>query len=322
VTLDGGLSGELELRGHDVSSALWSARLLRDDPDAVVDVHRAYLAAGARVVTTASYQATFEGFARAGIALDEARLLMQRSVELARRAQEESRLLDGVTRPTWVAASAGPYGAMLADGSEYTGAYTRLFWTGRAGGGLTARDLRAFHRPRLEALAEAGPDVLACETVPCLVEAEALVAELDALGHPGWLSLTTVTTPDGEVRTRRDEPAAEAFAMARDSAAVVAVGVNCIDPRGTEAAVRLAAEVSGKPVVVYPNSGELWDAEARSWHGDALDVAGQAARWVAAGARLVGGCCRIGPDAIGAVARQLDATAGARGSGGAGGATA
>jgi homocysteine S-methyltransferase len=255
-------------------------------------------------VTTASYQATFEGFARVGVNLDEARRLMQLSVELARRAQAES-LPAGAAHPTWVAASAGPYGAMLADGSEYTGAYTRVFWTGRAGGGLTVRDLRSFHRPRLEALAEAGPDVLACETIPCLAEAEALVAELDALDHPGWLSLTTVTTPDGEVRTRRDEPAAEAFAMARESDAVVAVGVNCIDPRGAAAAVRVAAQASGKPVVVYPNSGELWDAEARSWYGEPVDVAGQAASWTAAGARLVGGCCRIGPDAVGAVAKEL-----------------
>jgi homocysteine S-methyltransferase len=294
-----------------VSSALWSARLLRDDPDAVVDVHRAYLAAGARVVTTAGYQATFEGFARAGVDRDEARRLMQLSVGLARRAQEESRPPAGAAHPTWVAASVGPYGALLADGSEYTGAYTGAAWTGRAGGGLTVADLRSFHRPRLAALAEAGPDVLACETIPALAEAEALVAELDALGHPGWLTLTTVTTPGGDVRTRRDEPAAEAFAMARESDAVVAVGVNCIDPGGAAAAVRVAARASGKPVVVYPNSGELWDAEARAWYGEPVDVAGQAASWTAAGARLVGGCCRIGPDAVAAIARQLGSGAGA-----------
>jgi homocysteine S-methyltransferase len=259
------------------------------------------------VVTTASYQATFEGFARAGVGLDQARGLMHRSVELARRAVEEHRAAAPDAPATWVAASAGPYGAMLADGSEYTGAYTGLFWTGRAGGGLTARDLRSFHRPRLAALAEAGPDVLACETVPCLVEVEALAEELGALDFPGWLSLTTVTTPDGEVRTRRDEPAAEAFAMARDVDAVVAVGVNCVDPRGAEAAVRLAAEVGGKPVVVYPNSGELWDAAARTWHGEPVDVAGQVPAWTAAGARLVGGCCQVGPDVVRDVARRLGA---------------
>jgi homocysteine S-methyltransferase len=285
--------------------------VLRDDPDAVADVHRAYLAAGARVVTTASYQATFEGFARAGVNLDEARGLMHRSVELARRAAAEQHAESGADPdPAWVAASAGPYGAMLADGSEYTGAYTRLFWTGRAGGGLTVRDLRAFHRPRLEALAEAGPDVIALETIPCLAEAEAVVEELAALSFPGWLSLTTVTTPDGEVRTRRDEPAAEAFAMAREVDAVVAVGVNCVDPRGAEAAVRVAAEAAGKPVVVYPNSGELWDAESRSWYGEPVDVAGEVPRWTAAGARLVGGCCRVGPDAVREIARRLDPAGG------------
>ena len=305
VTLDGGLAAELEARGHDVSSALWSARVLKDDPDAVVDVHRAYLAAGARVVTTASYQATFEGFARAGVNLDDARRLMQGSVGLARRARDEHRTLGGDGAPAWVAASAGPYGAMLADGSEYTGAYTRVFWTGRAGGGLTVQDLRTFHRPRLAALADAEPDVLACETIPALAEAEALVEELATLAFPSWLSLTTVVTPDGDVRTRRDEPAAEAFAMARDVDAIVAVGVNCVDPRDAEAAVRLAAEVSGKPVVVYPNSGELWDAGTRTWYGEPVDVAGEVQRWTAAGARLVGGCCRVGPETIGAMARRL-----------------
>jgi homocysteine S-methyltransferase len=280
--------------------------VLRDDPEAIVAVHRDFLAAGARVVTTASYQATFEGFARAGVNLDEARGLLQRSVELARRAQEEHRVLGDGRLPTWVAASAGPYGAMLADGSEYTGAYTKLFWTGRAGGGLTVRDLRSFHRPRLATLAAAEPDVLALETVPCLVEAEAVVAELAELQFPAWLSLTTVTTPDGDVRTRRDEPAAEAFALARDVDAIVAVGVNCVDPAGAEAAVRVAAQASGKPVVAYPNSGEEWDARARSWSGTAADFAGLAGRWTAAGARLVGGCCRVGPDAVREVARELD----------------
>lgn len=284
-----------------MSTALWSARLLRDDPDAVTAAHAAFLAAGAEVITTASYQATFAGFAREGIDVGHSRLLLHRSVELARRAQAET----GAADRTWVAASVGPYGAMLADGSEYTGAYVGRFWPGRAGGGLTVAELRAFHRPRLDALAEADPDVLACETVPCLVEAEALVAELAQLQYPAWLSLTTVTAPDGEVRTRRDEPAAEAFALARDVDTIVAVGVNCTDPDGVDAAVAVAAKASGKPVVVYPNSGERWDAEARAWTGrPGLDLAA-VDRWTAAGARLVGGCCRIGPDVIRQIADRL-----------------
>src|SRR4051794_7031826 len=180
VILDGGLSTELESRGHDVSSALWSARLLRDDPGAIVAAHAAFAAAGAQVATTASYQATVEGFAAAGVDAAEARRLIASSVALAREGQGEG----------WVAGSVGPYGAMLADGSEYAGDYVA---------DVGVAELRAFHRPRMELLAEAGADVLACETVPAAAEAEALIAEADALGIPIWLSLTTVVDDDGVV---------------------------------------------------------------------------------------------------------------------------
>jgi homocysteine S-methyltransferase len=288
LVLDGGLATELERRGHDLSGSLWSAQVLRDDPSEVVAAHRAFIEAGARVVETASYQASFEGLAAAGLDADQTRALLRRSVELARDASGDE--------PVWVAASVGPYGAARADGSEYTGAYADE---------LDVTALRLFHRERLRVLADAGADVLALETVPCVAEAQALVEEAELVGVPAWLSLTTVTTPDGRVLTRRGEPAEAAFAVARDSAAVVAVGVNCTDPIRVPAAVRLAARISGKPVVVYPNSGESWDARARAWTGparfDPLDVED----WARAGARLVGGCCRVTPDAIAGLAAAL-----------------
>jgi S-methylmethionine-dependent homocysteine/selenocysteine methylase len=285
VVLDGGLATELEARGHDVGGALWSARLLRDDPDAVVAVHAAFAGAGARVATTASYQATVDGFAAAGVGAAEARRLIARSVDLARRGAPEA----------WVAGSVGPYGAYLADGSEYTGAYAA---------GLSVAELRRFHRPRMELLAEAGADVLACETVPAAAEAEALLAEAEALGVPVWLSLTAVADERGTVRTRRGEPAAEVFAMAAGVDEVVAVGVNCTDPADVLPAVRTAA-AAGMPVVAYPNSGERWDAVARRWAGPAAFDPAAVRSWVDAGARLVGGCCRVGPDRIAALARLL-----------------
>ncbi|WP_233498871.1 homocysteine S-methyltransferase [Blastococcus sp. TF02A-26] len=286
VVLDGGLSTELEARGSDVSTALWSARLLRDDPAAVVAAHAAFAAAGAQVVTTASYQASVEGFGTAfGLDRAGALRLVARSVELAREGAPDA----------WVAGSVGPYGAALADGSEYTGAYVD---------DLTVRDLREFHRPRMEALAGAGADVLACETVPAAREAEALLVEADDLGVPVWLSLTTVRDAAGLARTRRGELAADVLAMAADLDVVLAVGVNCTDPAGVPAGVAAAA-TSGRPVVAYPNSGEGWDATARRWTGtpgvDPAAVPG----WLAAGARLVGGCCRVGPADVRAIAAVL-----------------
>lgn len=291
--LDGGLSTELEHRGYDLSSSLWSARLLLDDPGAVLAVHRAFLQAGAQVLTTASYQASLEGFARAGLAPAQARSLFARSVELAREAFEAT------GRSGWVAGSAGPYGAMLADGSEYTGDY---------GPSVGLPELRAFHRTQFAQLRDAGADVLACETIPSLAETQAVVEELERLEHPGWLSLTTVTGPDGVVRTRVGEAAADAFALAAGADQVIAVGVNCTAPDGVSAAVRVAASVSGKPVVVYPNSGEAWNAAAHTWTGPARSrtfTAGPLQEWLDGGTRLIGGCCRVGPDQIAELAALL-----------------
>ncbi|MFI2371832.1 homocysteine S-methyltransferase [Streptomyces sp. NPDC018833] len=283
LVLDGGLSNQLEAQGCDLSDDLWSARLLADDPRQIEAAHAAYLRAGAQVLITASYQATFEGFARRGVRHDEAARLLGRSVALARSAAEAA------PREVWVAASVGPYGAMLADGSEYRGRY-----------GLTTAELERFHRPRIEALVAAGPDVLALETVPDADEARALLRATEGCGVPVWLSYTVTGG-----RTRAGQDLAEAFALTAGRDGVLAVGVNCCDPDEVAAAVRTAAEVTGKPVVAYPNSGEGWDAVERRWQGASAYDPAAARAWCAGGARLVGGCCRVGPAQIGALARLL-----------------
>ncbi|MFE9053690.1 homocysteine S-methyltransferase [Streptomyces mutabilis] len=285
LVLDGGMSNQLESAGHDLSDDLWSARLLAEEPEAITEAHLAYFEAGADVAITASYQATFEGFARRGVDRGRAAELMALSVESAREAARRAR----VDRRLWVAASAGPYGAMLADGSEYRGRY-----------GLGIAELERFHRPRLEVLAAARPDVLALETVPDTDEAAALLRAVRGLGVPAWLSYTVA----GD-RTRAGQPLEEAFALAADAEEVIAVGVNCCAPGDVTGAVETAARVTGKTVVVYPNSGETWDAEARSWKGSSSFDAGRVRRWRAAGTRLIGGCCRVGPGTIRSVAAAL-----------------
>lgn len=294
VVLDGGLSTELERAGHDISADLWSAALLRDAPDAARDAHRAFFEAGAQVATTASYQASFEGFAAVGVGAEGVAALLHRSVDLARQAA-------GDVPGRWVAASVGPFGAVLAGGQEYTGEYARP----GADGALDVAALRAWHRPRLEVIAAAGADVLAVETLPAAAEAEALIAEVVALDVPAWISLTTVTDDDGTVRTRLGEDARAVFALARDVPQVIAVGVNCTDPERVRPAVEIAAQASGKPVVVYPNSGETWDGAARRWRGSPDFSAAAVGAWVDAGARLVGGCCRVGPAQISAIRAAL-----------------
>lgn len=280
LVLDGGLSNQLAAAGHDLSDRLWSARLLRDDPAAIVAAHRAYFEAGADIATTASYQASYAGFG------DDAPELLRLSVRLARQASFQA----NVDRRLWVAASVGPYGAVLADGSEYRGRY-----------GLSHRELVDFHRPRIEVLASASPDVLALETIPDVDEAEALLTVIADIDIPVWLSFSI----DGSV-TRAGQPLAEAFALVRDVPSVLAVGVNCCDPLDAAAAVPLAAAVSGKPVVVYPNSGEGWDPIARSWDGNPTFDPSLVPTWIRDGALLVGGCCQLGPADITAISTHVN----------------
>jgi homocysteine S-methyltransferase len=281
---DGGLATELEARGHDLSDHLWSARLLHDAPDEIVAAHKAFFHAGAAIATTASYQASFDGFAAGGISFSDAQRLIRDSVSLAAKARDE------VGREgRWVAASVGPYGAALANGEEYVGRY-----------GLSVAELASWHLPRLEILADAGADVLAIETLPDVDEAEALVGLVRQLGVPAWLAYTV----DG-VRTRAGQPLAEAFAVAAGVPEIVAVGVNCCAPGYVLPAIEIARQVSDKPVIVYPNSGEEWDGQRRRWIGEARWSAELPAQSVAAGARIVGGCCRVMPDDIAELAATL-----------------
>jgi len=178
---------------------------------------------------------------------------------------------------------------MLAGGEEYRGRY-----------GLTVAELADWHRPRMEILIDAEPDVLALETVPDIDEAEALVNLVQTLDVPAWLSYTI----SGEY-TRAGQPLAEAFAVAAGIPQIVAVGVNCCDPSDVLHAVTVAHDVTGKPVVVYPNSGEVWDGAGRHWTGNAGFSPALAADWVAAGARIVGGCCRIRPADIAGIAAAV-----------------
>ncbi|SFR87814.1 homocysteine S-methyltransferase [Agromyces sp. CF514] len=282
LVVDGGLGTLLTDRGADVAAPLWSAQTLLEQPDEILGVHRDYFSAGADVAVAASYQVSESGFAAAGRTTAEARRMLVRSVELAAQARDEA-------GGGWVAASIGPYGASLADGSEY-----------RGDDDLTVAELRAWHHDRLRILADAGADLLAIETIPSLREVEALVAELDGAGVRAWLAVT----PDGE-RLRTGEPLADAFGLAAASDRVIAVGVNCCPPEQVLDAVRIARSVTSKPVVAYPNSGETWDAVTRTWHGSAGFDADLVRTWRAAGAGLIGGCCRTTPTDIAAIAEAL-----------------
>jgi len=294
LVLDGGLGTQLESMGVDVRGPAWSAAALHDDPDAIRSAHLVFFEAGADLAVTASYQISFDGPAGAGSAPAEVEAAIVASTRLAREAAATAEDRDG--RARLVAASVGPFGASLADGSEYTGAY-----------GLTVPELRAWHRRRLHALAATAPDALAIETIPSEAEAEALLAEVASIGLPVWLSLTA----DGD-RTRTGEPLAEVFAMAAEVEAVVAVGANCCGRAGIAAALTAASTAAPTLArVVYPNGPGIWDAAARAWRPEPVEVDPLAAapEWLAAGAGIVGGCCRVTPAHIRSLRALVDAEA-------------
>ena len=293
LVIDGALATELERRGCDLKDDLWSARILLEQPEIIKQVHSDYFKAGADCAITASYQATIEGFAKRGLSEKESIDLIQKSVKLAIQARDEfwadSGDRKGRSRP-FVAASVGPYGAFLADGSEYRGQY-----------GLSEKELIDFHRPRMKALVEAGADILACETIPCLIEGQALAKLLEEFPNiAAWFSFSG--------RDERHISEGQAFAdcvkQLEDHPQVAAIGINCTSPKYIPSLIREATKVTKKPVLVYPNSGETYNSEKNDWNGDpVVDSFGEQAReWYEAGARMIGGCCRTTPEDIRVIA--------------------
>ncbi|MEV4244672.1 homocysteine S-methyltransferase [Streptosporangium canum] len=285
VILDGGLATHLEALGADLRDELWSAKLLLENPSVIRQAHLDYFAAGAEVATTASYQASIPAFVRRGLSAREAEELIVLSVRLAAEARDSH-------GTGMVAASVGPYGAYLANGAEYTGDYD-----------LDEDGLADWHRDRWHILAGSGADLLACETIPSYAEARALGRLLaETPGTRAWVSFSC---RDGE-HISDGTPLKEAAALFAGDPQVIAVGVNCTAPRHIPS---LIGRIEGKPVMVYPNSGETWDAANRRWLGlaDPAEFGAAAAGWHAAGSTFVGGCCRTTPEHIRQIGEHLKA---------------
>lgn len=294
IVLDGALATELQARGCDLDDPLWSARVLLEQPALIRQVHRDYFEAGAQCAITASYQATPQGFAARGLDLAQSLHLIRRSAELAQQARADHLREHPGAGPLLVAGSIGPYGAYLADGSEYRGDYA-----------LPRERMLAFHRPRLAALSDAGVDLLACETLPSAPEIDALLALLEEF--PALRAWFTFTLRDA-THLSDGTPLAAVVARVQASPQVLALGVNCIALERVEDALRHLATLTTLPLVAYPNSGERYDAAGKAWHaghGGVGTLAGCAVSWRAAGARLIGGCCRTTPRDIAALALRL-----------------
>ncbi|EPS71555.1 homocysteine s-methyltransferase, partial [Genlisea aurea] len=302
AVIDGGLATELERLGADLNDPLWSAKCLIDSPHLIRGVHLDYLEAGANIIISASYQATLQGFQAKGFSIEESESLLRTSIKLACEARDMhyvrgSRNNIHHHQPVLVAGSVGSYGAYLADGSEYSGVY---------GDGIDLSYLKQFHRRRVQILAENGADLIAFETIPNKIEAQAyaeILKEETELKVPAWF---TFNSSDG-VHVVSGDSVKECARIADSCDNVVGVGINCTPPRYIHGLIQSIKAVTNKPILVYPNSGETYDPIRKEWEtcSEGVDFVPYVEKWREAGATLIGGCCRTTPATIRAISDLL-----------------
>jgi len=298
LIIDGAFGTELERKGYDINDSLWSAKFLMEKPEAIGEVHKDYLEAGSDCVTTASYQATYEGFMKRGMSEAEAKALIQSSVKIAQKVRDDfwkDPKNHTKRQKPLVAASVGPYGAYLADGSEFTGNY-----------GLSVEELMNFHRKRLATLIEAKPDLLACETIPCLMEVRALCALLKA--YPDMSAWVSFSAKDG-THINSGESVRKCAEFLETQKQIIAIGINCTAPEYIESLIDEIKAVYSKPIIVYPNGGSTYNALTKTWDGisKSTSYGKMAYGWFQKGAQIMGGCCQTTPEDIAQIAKWVRA---------------
>lgn len=283
IIIDGGLSNVLESKGCDLNHKLWTAKLIIENPELLIETHLEYVNAGAQVIATASYQATLPGLLKEGYSSKEAKSILLKSVELAQEAIRRSQAPHEKT--PLIAASIGPYGAYLADGSEYKGNYT-----------VSKKVLIDFHEERMAIFNNSAADIIAIETIPSLIEAEVLSELLNKFDKPAWISFSC--KDEGHIND--GSPIEKVISLFEEHPTVFAVGVNCTHPKYISGLIRKLKESTNKKLLVYPNSGEAYNAKTKEWLGlsEPLSFAEMAKEWISLGADMIGGCCRIGPKHI------------------------
>jgi len=290
LLIDGGLSNQLERQGYNLNHKLWSAKLLDFEPEAIIHAHLAYLEAGARCITTASYQATISGFMSVGYDKITAETLILKSVQLAEKAIKRFQSKD--YKPL-IAASIGPYGAYLADGSEYRGNY-----------GVSNKELKLFHEYRIRLLDSSNADILACETIPSFKETVVLNDLLQNVKKQAWVSFTC----KDEKHIRDGAPITECVKVIADNPKIFAIGINCTAPRYISKLVKtIKPIIKDKRIIVYPNSGDIYDVKTKTWSkaSSITTFLALTEEWIDIGVDIIGGCCRIGQEEIKSLSKLL-----------------
>ena len=289
VVLDGAMSTPLERLGADTNNDLWTAKALIDNEELVYEVHKMYFEAGADLIITDTYQANVQAFEKVGYSEKEARNLIKKAVKIAQKARDDYKNKTG--KHNYIAGTIGPYGAYLANGSEYRGDYE-----------LSTKEYQQFHLPRIEELATTGVDILAIETQPKLDEVLAIL-ELLKEKYPQQKVYVSYTLSDDDTISD-GTPLPRAIHALEDYSQVIAVGINCVKLELVEPALKNMKEITDKHLIVYPNSSAVYDPKSKTWSQPKTSATFEELipNWYEAGARIIGGCCTTGPKEIKAVA--------------------
>ncbi|WP_281613837.1 homocysteine S-methyltransferase [Flammeovirga sp. SubArs3] len=293
LLLDGGLSNALEDLGYDLNHELWSAKLLIENPQAIIDAHLLYLEAGADIIITSSYQSTIEGWEKQGYTYQEAIVLLEKSTTLALEARKVYHQKYSSDKRIWIAGSIGPYGAYLADGSEYRGNYS-----------LSIKDLIEFHTERVKVIDHTKIDLLAFETIPSFDEVKAISSLLSTTQHKGWITVSC----KNERELNDGTPIKEVAEYLSNQKNLFGFGVNCTKPEFISELIQdITSTTLSTRVIVYPNAGLVYDSNEKKWRGTAepLGCEFMAKQWKKAGANVIGGCCQMGPDHISSMKKGL-----------------
>lgn len=293
LVIDGAMGTELEARGCNLNDKLWSAKVLVENPELIYQVHLDYFRCGADFIITSSYQASIDGFARRGLTEIESIELMKKSVELAKKARLDYLNECKQTKILLIAGSIGPYATLLADGSEYRGDYQ-----------LSHNEYSKFHRPRIQALCDAGIDFLSIETIPSVTEVKSQLKLLKEF--PNITAYFSFNLRDPK-HLCDGTPLSEFMNDVNEQSQIVAIGINCIALEKVSDSLKTLKNLTNRPLLVYPNSGEIYDPITKTWSCDdnKKKLVDHIDEWIKIGAKMIGGCCRTGPLDIKQIAEKL-----------------
>ena len=285
--LDGSMSFPMEQLGYNLKNKLWTGKALINNPDLIKDIHKGYIDAGADFISTSTYQISFDRLKNMGYQSEEIKKIFQKSVDIVKDAIEESKLKKEIK----IVGSFGPYASYDPEASEYIGEYDS-----------TDIEIKKFHLNNIRIIEETDLDIILYETIPCLREIKILSEALSHSTKEIWISITC----NEEMEFRDGSSFKDACEIISKIEKITTMGINCFSPLLVKKAIDLLKKYSNKKILIYPNSGEIYNPKERFWTGNNEFNNSMIKNWLSLYPDIIGGCCRIGYDDIKKMRVEID----------------